>query len=139
MTELCRRVGMPLAAVAVGWGAMTGCTFSRQRINTVNFHEKVQQVVEGQTTADELAATLGSPPQSVLYTDNGKRIYVYSFGDAKTAGLTLIVFNSLKTNMGLDGAMFLIDQNGVVEEFIVSNHSQDIPWEWWAFDEDQDG
>jgi hypothetical protein len=113
----------------------SGCTFMRHHINTVDFHERIRNVEDGKTTTDELRDMIGSPPQSVLYTGKGERIWVYSFGEAKTAGLTLIVFNTLKTNMGLDGALFLIDENGVVKEHIVSNNSQDLAWEWWPFDE----
>lgn len=114
----------------------TGCTVTRQDINTVDFHEKIRNVETGKTTTDELRDMIGSPPQSVLYTSGGERIWVYSFGQAKTAGLTLIVFNTLKTNIGLDGALFLIDENGVIKEYTVSNNSQDLPWEWWPFDEE---
>ncbi len=107
----------------------------RHHINTVDFHERIKDVEDGRTTTDELREMIGSPPQSVLFAGKGERIWVYSFGEAKTAGLTLIVFNTMKTNMGLDGALFLIDENGVVKEHTVSNNSQDLAWEWWPFDE----
>jgi hypothetical protein len=122
--------------VAAGVLLMTGCTIARQDINTVDFHDRIMNVEPGKTTTDELKEMIGSPPQSILYVKGGERIWLYSFGQAKAAGLTLIVFNTLKTNVGLDGALFLIDQNGVVKEYNVSNNSQDLPWEWWPFDED---
>ncbi len=113
-----------------------GCTFSRQHINTVDFHERIVGIEPGKTTTDDLKQMIGSPPQSILYVEGGERIWVYSFGQAKTAGLTLIVFNTLKSNIGLDSALFLIDENDVVKEYNVSNNSQDLPWEWWPFDEE---
>ena len=116
----------------------SGCTIMRQDINTVDFHEKIRNVEAGKTTTDELQDMIGSPPQSILYTGGGERIWVYNFGQAKTAGITLIVFNTLKTNIGLDGALFLIDESGVIKEYTVSNNSQALPWEWWPFDEEDE-
>ena len=116
----------------------SGCTIMRQDINTVDFHEKIKNVETGKTTTDELQDMIGSPPQSILYVAGGERIWVYSFGQAKTAGITLIVFNTLKTNIGLDGALFLIDESGVIKEYTVSNNSQALPWEWWPFDEEDE-
>lgn len=110
----------------------------RHDINAVDFHEKIKHLEMGKTTADELRTMIGSPPQSVLFTDDGERVWIYSFGQAKTVGLTLILFNTLKTNMGLDGGLFLIDKDGIVKKQVVSNNSQDLPWEWWPFDEDDD-
>ena len=94
----------------------------RHDINAVHFHEKIKHLEMGETTADELRTMIGSPPQSVLFTDDGERVWIYSFGQAKTAGLTLILFNTLKTNMGLDGALFLIDKDGIVKKQVVSNN-----------------
>ncbi len=132
------RRGRPAVVVSVTIACALlagGCTFMRHHINTVDFHERIKDVEDGRTTTDELREMIGSPPQSVLFAGKGERIWVYSFGEAKAAGLTLIVFNTLKTNMGLDGALFLIDENGVVKEHTVSNNSQDLAWEWWPFDE----
>jgi hypothetical protein len=124
-----------LALTGLLWG---GCTVSRHDINAFDFHDRITELEVGKTTSQELQDMIGSPPQSVLFTENDGRVWVYTFGHAKTAGLTLIVFNALKTNMGLDGALFLIDRDGIVRKHFVSNNSQNIPWEWWPFDENDD-
>ena len=124
--------------IAVAAPFLTGCAVIRLDINAVDFHERAGNVEVGKTTSDELRTMIGSPPQSVLFTDDDETVWIYSFGQAKTAGLTLIVFNTLKTNMGLDGGLFLIDKDGIVKKKIVSTNSQDLPWEWWPLDEDDD-
>ncbi len=127
-----------VCAMAFAGLLCSGCTFMRHDINAVHLHDKIKHLETGKTTADELQTMIGSPPQSVLFTDDDERVWIYSFGQAKTAGLTLILFNTLKTNMGLDGALFLIDKDGVVKKQIVSNNSRDLPWEWWPFDDEND-
>lgn len=111
----------------------SGCVFTRQKINIENFHSKAEQVEAGKTKARELAAILGGPPNAILPMEEGKEVYVYTFGDGKTKGLNLIIFGVTKTNLGLDSAYFFINENKVVEEKIVSTNSKDVPWEWWAF------
>ena len=78
------------------------CTFARQKINVEGFHEKAEQIVPGKTKAADLSKILGSPPNAVLPLKDGKKVYVYTFGEGKTAGLTLILFNVSKTNLGID-------------------------------------
>ncbi len=110
-----------------------GCTWSRERVNAIDFHTKAATVVPGTTKSSELATILGTPPNATLDIKGGKEVYVYNFGDSKTKGLTLIFVNIMKTSRGEDSAYFVIDSTGVVEEWVVSTNSQDLPWEWWAF------
>jgi hypothetical protein len=110
-----------------------GCMFARQKINIENFHAKAENIIPGKTKANEMMEILGSPPNAVIDTPGGKKIFAYTFGDGKTKGFTLILFNVRKTNLGIDTAYFFVDQNNVVEEKIISTNSKDVPWEWWAF------
>jgi hypothetical protein len=118
-----------VGALAVALGA---CSFNRAQINQADLAKRVSGVVPGQTTVAELEAMAGGPPTSITPIGN-KRLYAYTFGDAKTAGLTLLILNISKTNSGIDTALFLIDENGVVESAGVGKNSEDLPWQWWAF------
>lgn len=126
----CLRVVPVLLLLPLFLGA---CTFARQKINVEQFHEKAELVVPGETKADELVDILGSPPNAILPLKEGKKVYVYTFGQGKTKGLTLILFNVSKTNVGIDSGYFFIDRNDTVEEKVISNNSREVPWEWWAF------
>ncbi|MHC4943752.1 MAG: hypothetical protein ACYTG7_12115 [Planctomycetota bacterium] len=121
-----------LAALTLAF-LLSGCMFARQKINIENFHAKAETIVPGKTKAKELTEILGSQPNAIIDTPEGKKIFAYTFGEAKTKGLTLILFNVRKTNLGIDTAYFFIDKNNVVEEKIISTNSKEIPWEWWAF------
>jgi len=76
----------------------------------------------------------GGPPTSITPI-GAKRLYACTYGDAKTEAPTLPIVNVGKTDLGLDPALFLIDENDVVEFARVGRNSADLPWEWWAFGE----
>lgn len=115
--------------------AVSGCTWSRAKVNVEDFHERAARVKVGVTKAADLQGIFGSAPNSILPGKDGGSIYVYNFGDAKTNGLTLIIVNISKTNAGSDSAYFFVNAQGVVERASISTNSEDIPWEWWAFGE----
>jgi hypothetical protein len=117
------------AAVVIALG---GCSWGRQQINQADLESRVTGVVPGQTTAAELERMAGGPPTSITPIGQ-KQLYAYTFGDSKSEALTLLIVNIGKTNTGLDTALFLIDENGVVESSRVGTNSKDLPWEWWAF------
>jgi hypothetical protein len=119
-----------LGALAIALG---GCTFNRAQINQADMAQRMAGVVPGQTTIAEVEAMAGSSPTSITPLGDGKSLYAYTFGDSKTAALFLILLNISKTNAGFDTALFLVDENGVVEWSGVGQNSKDLPWQWWAF------
>jgi hypothetical protein len=129
MTRSSLAVAVALAGVALALG---GCSWGRQQINQADLEGRVSGVVPGQTTAAELERMAGGPPTSITPIGR-KQLYAYTFGDSKSEALTLLIINIGKTNTGLDTALFLIDENGVVESSRVGTNSKDLPWEWWAF------
>lgn len=123
------RISLAAAVVVMALG---GCTWGRQQINQADLERRVAGVVPGQTTVAELEQMAGGPPTSITPIGQ-KQLYAYTYGDSKSEALTLLIINIGKTNTGLDTALFLIDQNGVVESARVGTNSEDLPWEWWAF------
>ena len=112
--------------------AINGCGFNRNQINQHDLPERVSGVVPGQTTLAELEAMAGGPATSITPIGD-KRLYVYTFGDAKTKGLYLILLNISKTNSAIDTGIFLVNENNIVEWMQVGENTEDLPWEWWAF------
>jgi hypothetical protein len=117
------------AALALG---SAGCAFSRTVINGPDLRERISRVEPGRTQADDLERILGTPPTSITPVGDG-RVYAWSFGEGKTAGLNLILLNVNKTNLGIDTALFYVDAQDVVRQVSVGQNSREIPWEWWAF------
>ena len=72
---------------------LNACVWGRQKINVEGFHEKAELVVAGETKADELSGILGSPPNAILPLKEGKKLYVYTFGDGKTEAFNLRGFD----------------------------------------------
>ena len=112
--------------------AVSSCGFNRHQINQADLPERVAGVVPGQTTLAELEAMAGGPATSITPIGD-KRLYVYTFGDAKTKGLYLILLNISKTNSAIDTGIFLVNENNIVEWMQVGNNTEELPWEWWAF------
>ena len=123
-----------ITAMALGFlvTALAGCGFNRHQINQANLPTRVAGVVPGQTTLAELVAMAGGPATSITPVGD-KRLYVYTFGDAKTKGLYLILLNISKTNSAIDTGIFLVNENDIVEWMQVGENTEDLPWEWWAF------
>jgi hypothetical protein len=105
--------------------ALAGCSWGRQQINQADLETRVARVVPGQTTAAELEELAGGPPTSITPIGQ-KQLYAYTFGDSKSEALTLLIINIGKTNTGLDTALFLIDENGIVESSRVGTNSKDL-------------
>jgi hypothetical protein len=121
-----------LVLLIVAASVFCGCSWSRQRVNVEGFHTKVNAVKVGQTKAADLKGIFGTEPNAVIPAKEG-RIHLYNFGDAKTKGFNLILVSFSKTNAGLDSALFFVDENGVVQNKIVSSNSSDLDWQYWPF------
>jgi len=119
-----------VALLAPGVG---GCTFSRAQINAADLEQRVANVVPGKTHIEEVERMIGGPATSVTPVGSDHLLYAWTFGDSKTAGLTLILINIMKTNSGIDTALFLVDQGGVVEEAKIGQNHKEVGWQWWAF------
>lgn len=123
---------VPLFLLALLVAGTAGCAFSRSVINAPDLRERIARVEPGRTTVPDLERILGTPPTSITPVGKG-RVYAWSFGQGKTAGLNLILFNVNKTNLGIDNALFYVDERDVVRNVSVGQNSRALPWEWWAF------
>ncbi len=128
------RIPSTLAVLAAF--TLPACTFSRSEINDSNIPQLAAENLQlGTTTADQLIKGIGTPPGQIILLPEGQRLLIYNYGQSKTKGLTLILFNVAKTNVAIDTAIFLVDANGIVTEAWIGDNSEDVPWEWWAFGE----
>ncbi len=123
----------PLCIALLGALVLPACTFSRAEINDSSLPERAKNLRVGEHTVEDLIEALGTPPGQIILLPNNNRLLIYNYGQSKTQGLTLILFNVLKTNVAIDTAIFLIDENGTLAEAWVGDNSEDVPWEWWAF------
>ena len=120
-------------ALALLTPGIEGCLFHRAQLNVANLGERVADVVPGKTRIEELEHMIGGPATSITPLAGGNLLYAWTFGDTKTAGLTLILINVSRTNSGIDTALFVVDSDGVVQSQKVGQNSKDLSWQWWAF------
>ena len=113
---------------------VTGCTFARAEINDPTLPERLREgLVVGQTTEDELIGAIGTPPGTIILLKDRERLLIYNYGQSRTKGFTLLIFNAAKTNVAVDSAVFLIGSDGTVKEAWIGDNSEDVPFEWWPF------
>ncbi len=122
-------------ALALFTPGIEGCLFHRAQLNVADLEERVAGVVPGKTRIEELERMIGGPATSITPLAGGNLLYAWTFGDTKTAGLTLILINISRTNSGIDTALFVVDPDGVVQSQKVGRNSRDLSWQWWAFGE----
>ena len=127
------RTAVAVCLLTISASSVSGCLWRRARTNIADLHQRIGKGETGRTTTDELISILGSPPNNVFAIEGGRTVYLYTFGDSKTEGFNLILIEITKSNIGTDSAIFIADQSGVISEMFVSNNSQDLPWEFWAF------
>jgi hypothetical protein len=118
-----------LAAAAVP----AGCSFQKVELNDPSIAHKARNIVLGETREEQLLEILGVEPTSFITLKEGGRLLNYAYGLSKTGGLNLIVFNTQKTNSGLDTMFLKISPEGVVTKAWIGDHSSDVEWDWWAF------
>ena len=123
------------AALLAAAAAAAGCSFHRTDINDPTLPGRAERVVPGETKAADLPGILGSHPVNFIALPDGSRLLVYTYGQSKSEGLSLVVVSISRTNTAIDTAFFLADPSGVVREKWVGVNSKDVPWEWWAFGE----
>ncbi len=115
---------------------LSSCTFARAEINNSHIPELVAEHLKlGETTSEQVIDAIGTPPGQIIFLPNKEKLLIYNYGQSKTKGFTLILFNSLRTNVAIDTAIFHVDASGKVDEAWIGDNSQDVPWEWWAFGE----
>lgn len=117
----------------LGAAGLASCTFSRAEINDSNIPNRAKNLEPGKITEEQLIEGIGTPPGQIIFLPDKQRLLIYNYGQSKTKGLTLILFNFLKTNVAVDTAIFLVDANGKVQDAWVGDNSQNVDWEWYPF------
>ncbi len=107
---------------------LAGCaTTGNESIKDTDEAQVKAQLVEGQTTKQQVQAIFGSPVET-SYTDSGALIWKYLYDD--TSALTIETVGSVLLTLGLAGIksegtrnelVILFDENDVVRKFNMSN------------------
>ncbi len=109
-----------------------GCIWNRALVNDAGVAARAEAIVPGQTRAEELPGIMGRVPTSVIPLRDGRLIYAFSYGDAKTEGFTLILFTLSKTNSAFSAVYVFTDEAGVVRH-VEASPAPETAWETWPF------
>lgn len=123
---------MVLLAIAPLLG---GCIWTRAKVNDASVRERAARIVPGKTQAAELPRLMGAMPSAVIPLKDGRTVYSFAYGDAKTEGFTLILLTLTKTNAHLSAVYALVDAAGVVQRVQASPEPETLAWETWPFGE----
>ncbi|MEG1480170.1 MAG: hypothetical protein RSD41_04110 [Kiritimatiellia bacterium] len=109
-----------------------GCIWTRGKINDVAVRTRTANIVLGQTRADTLPKLFGTMPTAIIPLKDGRVVYSFAYGDAKTEGFSLILVTFTKTNSYFSAVYALADANGIVQA-VHSAPQQEVEWETWPF------
>ncbi len=113
---------------------LSGCIWNRTKVNDAAVRERAQGVTIGVTHASELPRLMGTTPSSVIPLRDGRMVHVFSYGDAKTEGLSLLIITLTKTNSYFTAVYVLTDTKGIVRG-VHTSPEQELDWEMWPFGE----
>ena len=125
----------PLAGVVIVLAlVMTqGCAFSRGTLGEDIRSESVAAIKKDTTTKAEVLSLLGAPDR--LLQVNGRDVFQYYRYDAKVGSLLLILINFSRVSIKSDDLFVILDREGIVEEVILSKHTDGLEFRFWPFGE----
>ena len=114
---------------------MSGCMWSRARINDPAILDRARAIRPGVTKADELPAILKAQPTRKR-PEGGLVTYEYSYSDTKSKTFTLILVTFSRTEDVTETLYVETDAaTGVVTRVPKLVHHEP-EWRWWPFGEE---
>jgi len=122
-------------AVAALTCAVSGCMWSRMRMNDPEIVSRARAIVPGKTTVAELPVLLNAQPTRKR-TAGKTTTFEYSYSDAKTKSFSIIIFTWSRTENVTETLYVEADAStGVVTGLPYLDH-REPEWRFWPFDED---
>lgn len=130
----CRRL-LALAVMLSCAACLSGCMWSRVRINDPTVADRARAIRSGVTRAEDIVKIIGAQPTMRL-PQKDYTLYGYTYGDTKVNGLVLILFNFTRSTTVTDTLYVEVDaKTGVVSQVYYPRHHE-IEWRFWPFGDD---
>lgn len=123
-----------LAAIASGF---SGCTWSRVRLNDPEIVVRAKQISPGYTKVGQLPKILGAQPTRKR-VEGKTAVYEYSYSDAKTEALTLLIVNFSRTENVTETLYVEADSETGVVTSVPRLIPHEPEWRCWPFNDDED-
>jgi len=112
---------------------MSGCMWSRMRMNDPEIAIRAQAIVPGKTNVAELPRLLNAQPTRKR-TLGKTATFEYSYSDVKTKSFSLIIFTWSRTENVTETLFVEADaETGVVTSVPRLDHHE-AEWRFWPFD-----
>ena len=127
---------MRILTVALCAACLTGCIWSRARINDPEILERAKAIKPSVTKVEDLPRILKAQP--TRKRREGKLMtYEYSYSDTKSKTFTLILVSFSRTEDTTETLYVETDaETGVVVRVPKLEH-HDPEWRWWPFGEEE--
>ena len=113
--------------VLIAMLGVQGCAFSRGDLGTPLDASRVSDIKNGRTTEAQVIALLGAPDR---IQEISKRQVFHYYRYAMKHG-TVLVFS--RVNIASDDLYVFFDQNGVVEQVVYGNRTNNLKFQFWPF------
>lgn len=120
------RVGLTIGVLIAMLG-LEGCAFSRGDLGAPLDASRVSDIKNGRTTEAQVIALLGAPDR--IQEINKRQVFHY-YRYAMKHG-TVLVFS--RVNIASDDLYVFFDQNGVVEQVVYGNRTNNLKFQFWPF------
>jgi outer membrane protein assembly factor BamE (lipoprotein component of BamABCDE complex) len=114
--------------IAIG---VEGCAFSRGDLGAPLDATRISDIKNGRTTEAQVVAMLGAPDR--IQEINKRQVFRY-YRYAMKHG-TVLVFS--RVNIASDDLYVFFDQNGVVEQVVYGNRTNNLKFQFWPFGQTQ--
>ena len=117
---------VPFFAVLVLTALLVGCVRyeNKRGVDVLWQPEVTAQLVNGQTTREDVLTLLG-PPSQLIALENETVLY-YLFERSEGDGMILIVYNRMKIRTRYDRAVFFFDENDILRDYATYIHEDEL-------------
>lgn len=111
---------------------LQGCLWGRMRINDPTVVERARGIKVGQTRGVDVPRILHAQP-TMRMPGKERLMYGYTFGDTKTEGLVLLLFNFTRSSTLAETLYVEVDAKSDMVTNIYIPPARDLEWRFWPF------
>ena len=116
---------------------LSGCIWSRARVNDPKIVERAKLIRPGVTREADLPALLAGQPTRRRLED-GKTVYEYSYSDAKTETFSIIILSFSRTEDVSETLYVEVDPKTGLVTRVPKLTAHEPEWRCWPFGDDEE-
>ena len=124
-----KKLGKMIVLLAV---LLQGCMWNRMRINNPDIAQRAAAIKVGETRGVDVPRILDAQP-TMRMPGKDRIMYGYTYGDGKTGGLMLILFNFTRTSTVAETLYVEVNAANDVVSGLYIPPTRELPWRFWPF------